>query len=89
MGNALPLDLGVRLAAELDAARMQLETLAVDLCLDPVVFSRHGATLQQFDQLAQVIGEAAGLLRQRETAHDAIAAVRLETMRVRLYGASW
>lgn len=73
-----------RLADELDAARRLLEDLAVQLCLDPIVFERHSAPLQQFDQLAQVIGEVAGLMRNTAPMPDAIGAIRLEAMRERL-----
>ena len=78
--------LGDGLADELDAARRLLEDLAVRLCLDPVVFERHAEPLQQFDQLAQVIGEVAGLLRSTASVPDAIGTIRLDAMRVRLTG---
>ena len=76
--------MGERLAGELDAARRLLEDLAVQLCLDPIVFERHAAPLQQFDHLAQAIGEVAGVLRSAASAPHAINAIRLEAMRNRL-----
>ena len=79
-------ELGERLAGELDAARRTLEELALRLCLDPVVFERHAEPLQQFDQLGQVIGEVATILRTTASAPHAIGAVRLEAMRDRLAG---
>lgn len=78
--------LGERLADELDGARRLLEELAVRLCLDPVVYERHPAPLQGFDQLAQVIGEIATVLRAGDTPGAAIDAIRLEAMRARLAG---
>ena len=86
MGDRPWADLGERLADELDAARRLLEELAVQLCLDPIVFERHPAPLQRFDQLAQVIGEVAGALRSRGPLNDTIDAIRLEAMRGRLAG---
>lgn len=89
MGEAASPNLKDGLADELDGVRHTLEHLAMQLCLDPVVFGRHAGPLQHFDHLAQVIGEVASVLRHRETAPDAIAAVRLDTLRARLSGASW
>jgi hypothetical protein len=76
--------LDARLAGELDGVRGAIEDLAVRLCLDPVVFERHGATLQQFDHLAQIVGEVATVLRREGPDGDALAAIRLTTMRDRL-----
>ncbi|WP_413060832.1 hypothetical protein ACLN6N_13180 [Sphingomonas carotinifaciens] len=75
------------LAQELDAARGVLEALATALCLDPLVFERHGAALQEFDRLGQVIGEVAGVLRHSGPVNDALAGVRLEAVKDRLHAA--
>lgn len=77
-------DLTIALATELETARLLMEDLAVQLCLDPVVFERHAEGLQRFDQLAQVIGEVAGVLRRGGSPHEAIGVVRLDAMRDRL-----
>ncbi len=73
------------LAGELDAARATLEALATALCLDPLVFERHGAALQEFDRLGQVMGEVAGVLRHSGPVNDALAGVRLEAVKDRLH----
>ncbi len=72
------------LADELDRARRTLEEFAMQLCLDPVVFARHPGPLQQFDGVAQSIGEVATFLRHEGHPAVAIDAVRLEVMRDRL-----
>lgn len=75
------------LARELDAVRSAVERLALELCLDPEVFSRHVEALQSFDALAQVIGEVSNLLRHPGEDDAAIASIRLDDMRQRMSAA--
>jgi len=72
------------IAAELTAARGELEALGLKLCCDPHVAAAHFDCLQGLDRIAQIIGEAAGLLGRGDAVAGALAAVRLEEMRGRL-----
>lgn len=82
-------DLDEGLACELVDAKRRIEELAVTLCLDPVMCERHPNALQQFDGLAQIVGEVAQILRERHSVHDVMKTIRLEAMLGRLDGASW
>lgn len=84
MGDGCAQALTEKLAAELNYAGVQLETLALQLCLDPVVFDRHAATLQQFDHLSQILGEVVRLLRCPGSQQEALATLRLDAMRGRM-----
>lgn len=45
-----------RLAEEIDYARRLLVDMGERLCTDPTVIARHGATMQGFDVVAQMLG---------------------------------
>ena len=72
------------LADELHDTRRTLEELAMELCMDSVVFDRHADRLQQFDRLAQVIGEIATVLSHRGPTATAVTGIRLDGLRDRL-----
>lgn len=73
-----------RLADELDRAGVSLETSAAALCSDPAIAAGHMASLQCFDQVTQVLGEIAGVLRRRVAGEDPLTAIRLDALRARM-----
>ncbi len=84
MAEAGATPIGQALAAELDAVKLELESAAVSLCMDPAVFAGHADALQCFDRLAQVIAEVATLMRHAGPPEAALDGIRLEALRVRL-----
>lgn len=75
------------LAAELREMSALIEGLAEVLACDEGVAARHLSRLQQFDLLAQHMGESAGLLDTMaggDCLARAIERVRLEQMQIRL-----
>ena len=75
------------IADEILTARRLIETLGADLCRDPDITARHGEALQQLDLAAQLIEQAARLLRMEGDMARALDAVTLEAMRARIAGA--
>jgi len=75
------------LAAEMREMSILIEALAEVLATDEAVVSRHLARLQQFDVLAQHMGESAGLLDTLaggDCLTRAIEQIRLERLQTRL-----
>lgn len=78
------------LAEELRDTSAQVEQLAATLTMDEEWVTRFMVQLQNFDLIAQRIGESASLLDQLasgSSAKDAVDTVRLERMAERLRGA--
>jgi len=71
------------LAAELDAAYRQIETLAVALISDPQVAAAHGINLQSLDHVGQRCAVVAAILRADDQRSAALAAP-LESIAARL-----
>ena len=82
-------DLGEGLARELEGIKCRIEDIALGLCLDSAVFQRHAASLQGFDEISQIVGEVARVLRERNSPQDVVKTLRLEAMVKRLDGARW
>lgn len=63
-----------RLAEEIDYARRLLVAMGERLANDPTVIARHGATLQGFDVVAQMLGHLGGVVgaEDRDAAIDRI-----------------
>ncbi|MBU3076516.1 hypothetical protein [Sphingomonas quercus] len=75
------------IANEILTARRLIETLGAELCRDPAITARHGEALQQLDLAAQLIEQAARLLRMEGDMARALDAVTLEAMRARIASA--
>jgi hypothetical protein len=73
-------NIDARLAQELDDAKAGIEELALTLCIDPMMAQRHSASLQQFDYLAQIIGEVSNVLRERHVSPLSLQTIRLDAM---------
>lgn len=75
-------------ADEIMTARHLVETLGAELCQDPELTARHGESLQQLDLAAQLIEQAARLLRvEGDDFTKALGGVTLEGMRKRIMSA--
>lgn len=79
----LPPDLTHRVAAELSALKLLVETLGSDLVADPVVITNHAAALQGLDRVSQSLGSLADLVTS-DHLPDALAAISMSDLRARL-----
>jgi hypothetical protein len=66
IASLLPMDLGTKVAAELDQMREDLEDIGVSLCLDDEIMQRCMIYLQRLDELGQRANWLAELVRSKD-----------------------